>query len=54
MEALTCPMCKSLMLIIYGCGWDYDKYACAARDCRFEIELDETTYPPDKVDPVNG
>jgi hypothetical protein len=40
------------LILVYGCGWDYDRLVCPAkvgrfRLCTYELELEETTYPPE-------
>lgn len=45
MENKKCPKCKGTMLMMYGWGWDYDKWVCAEKDCHFEEELTTTSYP---------
>lgn len=40
-----CPECESFMLMMYGCGWDYDRLICPQRGCDGEIELETITYP---------
>ncbi len=40
-----CPVCGGIMLLMYGCGWDYDRLICGSRGCPGEIELETTTYP---------
>lgn len=39
-----CPICGSLMLAMYGCGWDYDRFVCSVRGCDGEIKLETITY----------
>jgi len=46
-EKPQCPEHKHDMLIMYGCGWDYDRWLCPIRGCEYEIELETTTYPED-------
>jgi len=46
-EAPKCPVHKMPMLIMYGMGWDYDRFVCGIRGCDEEIEMDETTCPED-------
>lgn len=43
-ENQLCPECKSIMLMLYGCGWDYDRLICGNRDCNFEVEFESSTY----------
>ena len=53
---MNCPLCGELMLLMYGCGWDYDKWVCMAKGdrlfevCEGEIELETSTYPEDVDD----
>lgn len=46
---MICPECGREMAMLYGCGWDYDRWVCTYRVgaiiCPGEIELDSTTYP---------
>jgi hypothetical protein len=57
---MECPKCGKPMLMMYGCGWDYDRWICPhpisdeeyarthiARLCDGEIELTTTTFPED-------
>ena len=32
-DKITCDICGSVMLPIYGYGWDYDIMGCPDRDC---------------------
>lgn len=43
-ENVKCPACGSIMLAIYGFGWDYDRFICGAYGCDGEIELETVTY----------
>lgn len=49
-ENQLCPECKSIMLMMYGCGWDYDRLICGNRDCDFEVEFDSSTYQEELED----
>ena len=40
-----CPKCKGIMHMMYGFGWDYDRWICAEKDCHHEEELTSTSYP---------
>lgn len=42
-EKQICPKCKSSMLMMYGCGWDYDRLICGR--CDYEHEFKTTSYP---------
>jgi ribosomal protein S27AE len=44
-EKQICPKCKSSMLMMYGCGWDYDRLICGR--CDYEYEFKTTSYPDD-------
>ena len=46
-EKQICPKCKSSMLMMYGCGWDYDRLICGNRNCDYEHEFKTTSYPND-------
>ena len=51
MEKKECPRCKGLLLMMYGYGWDYDRWVCGTYGCHYEEELTTTTYPkPEKED----
>jgi hypothetical protein len=39
-----CPICKTPMLMMWGCGWDYDRWICPVRGCDGEVELETTSY----------
>jgi len=48
-----CPIHKIPLILMYGCGWDYDRLLCPAKigrfsHCQYEIELETTTYPPEE------
>jgi len=50
-----CPVCGGHMIMMYGCGWDYDRWLCGeiASDgmlCDGEMELDTTTEPEEVED----
>ena len=52
MTCPPCPICGGHMIMMYGCGWDYDRWLCGeiASDgmlCDGEIELNTTTTPED-------
>jgi len=36
------------MILMYGSGWDYDKWLCGTYGCDFEIELETSSYPEDE------
>ena len=38
-----CPKCGESMLMMYGCGWDYDRLICSK--CDYEFEFEFTSYP---------
>ena len=42
-----CPVHKTPMLMMYGCGWDYDRWVCGVRGCECEVELETSTLPED-------
>ena len=44
-EDPCCPVHNTKMLMMYGCGWDYDRWLCVEKQCYEEIELETTTYP---------
>lgn len=46
-ENQICPKCKTILLMMYGCGWDYDRLICGNKDCDFEIEFESTSYYDD-------
>ena len=46
-KAPLCPVHKMPMLMMYGAGWDYDRWVCAVGRCYEEVELDTTTIPED-------
>lgn len=46
-ENQICPICSCNMLMIYGCGWDYDRLVCGNRDCDYEVEFESSTYVDD-------
>ena len=48
-----CPVHGDSMLIVYGYGWDYDRWLCGTIGCDFEIELETTTYPEEIEEKVN-
>ena len=43
-----CPIHKCELLMMYGCGWDYDRLLCPERGCEYEIELETISYPEEK------
>jgi len=44
-EKPLCPKCKKPMLMMYGAGWDYDRWICGTRGCNEEVELETSTFP---------
>lgn len=50
MTSPPCPVCGGPMIMMYGCGWDYDRWLCGDRICDGEIELDTTTTPEEMED----
>lgn len=50
MTRQPCPVCGGYMLMLYGCGWDYDRWLCGERGCEGEIELETTTFPDEMED----
>lgn len=55
MKGPECPICGGYMIMMYGCGWDYDRWLCGeiASDgmlCGGEIELETTTTPEEVED----
>lgn len=56
---MKCPRCGEQMLLMYGCGWDYDKWVCMAKGdrlfevCEGEVELETSTYPEEWRDDNN-
>jgi hypothetical protein len=40
---LKCDICGKAMIVVYGCGWDYDKIYCSDTNCGSEIEFPTTT-----------
>ena len=42
-EKQICPKCNKSMLMMYGCGWDYDRLICGR--CDYEYEFETTSYP---------
>jgi len=44
-QKIICPKCGTKMLMMYGWGWDYDRWICPKRKCDYEIELEVSTYP---------
>jgi len=50
MDAPKCPECGGKMAMMYGGGWDYDRWMCnewvkPLVICQGEIELDTSTEP---------
>ena len=43
-----CPHHNKEMILMYGCGWDYDRYLCGEVGCDYEIELDTSTCPDEE------
>lgn len=43
--APLCPVHHHPMQMIYGAGMDNDRYACYARDCHHEVELETSSLP---------
>ena len=41
----NCEQCGSKMIMMYGCGWDYDRWLCPQIKCEFEIELETSSMP---------
>ena len=52
-EKPKCEKCGPDMIMMYGCGLDYDRLICQARGCDFEIELETTTYPVEMNENTN-
>ena len=48
-KELKCPLCGSVLLFLYGCGWDYDRALCGNRKCDYEKEYDTTTTIEDEA-----
>lgn len=44
-EKQICPKCGESMLMMYGCGWDYDRLICGSPKCDYEFEFETTSYP---------
>jgi len=43
-QKLKCDICGSVMLVMYGGGWDNDRLMCSEREsCGVEIEFPTTT-----------
>ena len=42
-ENKLCPSCNSILLMLYGCGWDYDRLVCSKYGCEYEVEFETTT-----------
>ena len=42
-ENQLCPSCNSVLLMLYGCGWDYDRLVCSKYGCEYEVEFETTT-----------
>lgn len=40
-----CPDHHHPMIMMYGGGWDYDRYLCGVRGCTHEVELETSTLP---------
>jgi len=46
---LKCDICGSVMLVMYGGGWDHDRLMCSDREsCGAEIEFPTTTIHSSK------
>lgn len=43
-----CKKCSEPMLMMFGYGWDYDRWLCGTKGCYFEIELKSTTVPKER------
>lgn len=51
--ATICPIHKTPLIKMYGCGWDYDRLICGEKTtslntCLFEVELQESSYPDEQ------
>jgi hypothetical protein len=62
MKKPPCPLCGAPMALLYGGGWDYDRWVCYTpldpdarikQFCHGEIELDTTTCYDDKTETNN-
>ena len=42
-KEIKCPLCGSVMLFLYGGGFDYDRSLCSNRECDFEKEYETST-----------
>ena len=40
-----CADCGERLLVMYGCGFDYDRKICGVRGCHYEVEYESTTEP---------
>jgi hypothetical protein len=49
MNKPQCPEHKQDLLIMYGCGWDYDRWLCPISGCQHEVELETITYPTEPM-----
>ena len=38
-----CPTHNTPMLMMYGAGWDYDRWVCPVSMCYEEVELETST-----------
>jgi len=45
-EKHKCDKCGEPLLLMYGCGWDYDRVICSKSGCDFEVEYETSTTPP--------
>jgi ribosomal protein S27E len=42
-KEIVCDICGSIMLPLYGGGWDNDRMACTNRECGAEIVFPTST-----------
>lgn len=40
-----CPVHHHPMLMMYGAGWDYDRWVCGTPMCDHEVELETSSLP---------
>ena len=45
LETTPCPKCGANMLLVHGCGLEYDHLACEQRGCTGFVELSYSTFP---------
>jgi len=46
---ILCDLCGKRMFPIYGCGFDYDRMLCMAKNCYAEIIYPTSTLPEKEV-----